>query len=274
MVRSLPPPHPLEVSEAYHLSLLWRKLCLCSITLPEGSFVQGAPLATRQLETLDEIVSLCRSNGWLPLSLLTASAVLLTEKAIDDCFRFLGHVLFRPLPAAPSDAAPNEISPFRDPAFPLLSACYALLSALLALPGDALSRLLPAAFPRRLLRLLFAPDRRERRRAKSAVHHLYARLPDRRAALRRELQFLLLDAELAQADGVQEALEFYAGVLKGVTVPLRAEHRAFLQRCLLPLLKRPQLGQCFCGLDACFRVLVEKDGALGVLVGATWARHA
>ncbi|KAK8823313.1 hypothetical protein WA577_002234, partial [Blastocystis sp. JDR] len=135
MVRSLPPPHPLKVSEAYHLSLLWRKLCLCSITLPEGSFVQGAPLATRQLETLDEIVSLCRSNG----------AVLLTEKAIDDCFRFLGHVLFRPLPAAPSDAAPNEISPFRDPAFPLLSACYALLSALLALPGDALSRLLPAA---------------------------------------------------------------------------------------------------------------------------------
>lgn len=236
--------------------------------------MQGAPLATRQLETLDEIVSLCRSNGWLPLSLLTASAVLLTEKAIDDCFRFLGHVLFRPLPAAPSDAAPNEISPFRDPAFPLLSACYALLSALLALPGDALSRLLPAAFPRRLLRLLFAPDRRERRRAKSAVHHLYARLPDRRAALRRELQFLLLDAELAQADGVQEALEFYAGVLKGVALPLRAEHRAFLQRCLLPLLKRQQLGQCFCGLDACFRVLVEKDGALGVLVGAAWARHA
>ena len=72
------------------------------------------------------------------------------------------------------------------------------------------------------------------------MHHLYARLPDRRAALRRELQFLLLDAELAQADGVQEALEFYAGVLKGVALPLRAEHRAFLQRCLLPLLKRPQ----------------------------------
>ena len=133
--------------------------------------------------------------------------------------------------------------------------------------------LLTDHFPRRLLRLLFAPDRRERRRAKSAVHRLYARLPDRRAALRRELQFLLLDAELAQADGVQEALEFYAGVLKGVALPLRAEHRAFLQRCLLPLLKRPQLGQCFCGLDACFRVLVEKDGALGVLVGATWARH-
>ncbi|KAK8823314.1 hypothetical protein WA577_002235, partial [Blastocystis sp. JDR] len=57
------------------------------------------------------------------------------------------------------------------------------------------------------------------------------------------------------------------------TVPLRAEHRAFLQRCLLPLLKRPQLGQCFCGLDACFRVLVEKDGALGVLIVEALLRY-
>ena len=251
--------------------------------------MQGTPLAIRQLETLEEILRLFQFNRLFRLRSLTSSAVFLEDKAIDDCLRFLDYVLFRPLPISGSASnaisntvtntvlcsAPGEVGSIREPAFAFFSLCYFLLSSLLSLPSaDTLDRLLPASFPRHLLRLLFAPDRRERRRAKTAACHLYSHCPGSRTALLRELQFLLLDAELARSDGVQEALEFYASVLRGAAVPLQDEHMLFLRHCLLPLLKRPQLEQCFNGLDMCFRVVVEKDGALGVQVALWWAFHS
>ena len=82
-------------------------------------------------------------------------------------------------------------------------------------------------------------DPRERDLLKTILHRIYGKFLGLRAFIRKQINniFLRFVYEVEKFNGIAELLEILGSIINGFAIPLKEEHKLFLQRVLIPLHK-------------------------------------
>ena len=124
-------------------------------------------------------------------------------------------------------------------------------------------------FVTHLVALFDSIDPRERECLKTVTHRIYGKLTNRRAAIRRAINYSFYQFlyKTHSHRGVSELLEILASIINGFTVPIRPEHKVTLERSLIPLHKMCQYEDYNVHLSYCMTLYVTKDPTLSQPVG-------
>lgn len=148
-------------------------------------------------------------------------------------------------------------------------------------------------FVLRLLELFDSEDPRERDYLKTILHRIYGKFMVHRPFIRKAINNIFyrrveaggavwraraarLTARCAapcrfiyeteRHNGIAELLEILGSIINGFALPLKEEHKTFLQRALLPLHKPKCVGAYHQQLSYCVTQFVEKDPKLAEAV--------
>ncbi|UYV78783.1 PPP2R5B [Cordylochernes scorpioides] len=128
-----------------------------------------------------------------------------------------------------------------------------------------------------LLELFDSEDPRERDFLKTVLHRIYGKFLGLRAFIRKQINNIFLSSkwglskqwlwgrfiyETEHLNGVGELLEILGSIINGFALPLKAEHKQFLVKVLLPLHKPKCLGLFHAQLAYCVVQFLEKDVTL------------
>ena len=186
--------------------------------------------------------------------------------------------LFRPLPPGQRDFNPNfdaeEDEPFLEPAWPHLQLVYEFFLRFIVssdVDPKVAKRHIGKAFLIQLLELFDSEDPRERDYLKTILHRAYGKFMSHRPFIRRSISnvFWRFIYEMPHHSGISELLEILGSIINGFALPLKAEHKRFLQRALIPLHKAQNVQLFHQQLSYCITQFVEKDPnvAVGVVRG-------
>lgn len=123
-------------------------------------------------------------------------------------------------------------------------------------------------FVLRLLELFDSEDPRERDYLKTILHRIYGKFMVHRPFIRKAINniFYRFIYETERHNGIAELLEILGSIINGFALPLKEEHKVFLQRALLPLHKPKGVGVYHQQLSYCVTQFVEKDPKLAEAV--------
>ena len=112
-----------------------------------------------------------------------------------------------------------------------------------------------------LLELFDSEDPRERDYLKTILHRIYGKLMALRSFIRKSIQnlFFKIVYECEQHNGIAELLEILGSIINGFALPLKEEHKQFLEKSLIPLHKVKTLASFHQQLSYCMSQYVEKD---------------
>uniref|UniRef100_A0A8C2E9P0 Serine/threonine protein phosphatase 2A regulatory subunit n=1 Tax=Cyprinus carpio TaxID=7962 RepID=A0A8C2E9P0_CYPCA len=110
-------------------------------------------------------------------------------------------------------------------------------------------------FVLQLLELFDSEDPRERDCLKTVLHRIYGKFLGLRAFIRKQINNIFLC-------GVAELLEILGSIINGFALPLKAEHKQFLVKVLLPLHTVRSLSLFHAQLAYCIVQFLEKDPTL------------
>jgi serine/threonine-protein phosphatase 2A regulatory subunit B' len=116
-------------------------------------------------------------------------------------------------------------------------------------------------FVLKLLDLFDSEDPRERDYLKTILHRIYGKLMALRSFIRKSIQnlFFKIIYECEKHNGIAELLEILGSIINGFALPLKEEHKQFLERSLIPLHKVKNLSAFHQQLSYCMSQYVEKD---------------
>jgi len=130
-------------------------------------------------------------------------------------------------------------------------------------------------FVLQLLELFDSEDPRERDFLKTVLHRIYGKFLGLRAFIRKQINNFFLRKvetlcsgkvrfvyETEHFNGVGELLEILGSIINGFALPLKAEHKQFLVRVLIPLHKVRCLSLYHAQLAYCVVQFLEKDATL------------
>jgi serine/threonine-protein phosphatase 2A regulatory subunit B' len=165
------------------------------------------------------------------------------EAIFPDVIAMVSANLFRDLPAKEEKAVEVEDDePMLEPAWPHLQIVYEfLLRYVVSQDVDAkvAKKYISQSFIIRLLQLFNSEDPRERDYLKTILHRIYGKFMALRAFVRRSINnvFYQVMYEGERHNGIGELLEILGSIINGFALPLKAEHKRFLARALIPLHK-------------------------------------
>merc|ERR1719383_827577 len=162
---------------------------------------------------------------------------------------------------------PEEDEPTLEAAWPHLQLIYEFFLRFLESadfqPAIA-KRFIDQKFVLQLLELFDSEDPRERDFLKTVLHRIYGKFLGLRAFIRKQINnfFLKFIYETEHFNGVGELLEILGSIINGFALPLKAEHKQFLVRVLIPLHKVRCLSLYHAQLAYCVVQFLEKDATL------------
>ena len=201
----------------------------------------------------------------------TSGAGKFTEAVSEDIVFMLSNNLFRTLPPPRGPDVENndaeEEEPHLEPAWPHLQVVYEfLLRYVVSNDTDAklAKRYIDQEFVLRLLDRFDSEDPRERDYLKTILHRIYGKFMVHRPFIRKAINnvFYRFIFETETHNGVAEFLEILGSIINGFALPLKEEHKAFLQRALMPLHKPKCVAMYHQQLAYCVTQFVEKDPQL------------
>ncbi|XP_038865502.1 protein phosphatase 2, regulatory subunit B', epsilon isoform X2 [Salvelinus namaycush] len=221
-------PLPLlkDVPASEQPELFLKKLQQCCTVFDFMDTLSDLKMKEYKRSTLNELVDY-----------VTVSRGYLTEQAYPEVVKMVSYNIFRTLP--PSDS--NEFDPEEDE--PTLEASWPHLQ---------------------LLELFDSEDPRERDYLKTVLHRIYGKFLGLRAFIRKQINniFLRFVYETEHFNGVAELLEILGSIINGFALPLKAEHKQFLVKVLIPLHTVRSLSLFHAQLAYCIVQFLEKDPAL------------
>ncbi|XP_067877780.1 serine/threonine-protein phosphatase 2A 56 kDa regulatory subunit beta isoform [Heterodontus francisci] len=166
---------------------------------------------------------------------------LLIEPIYPEIMKMISVNIFRTLP--PSDNPefdPEEDEPNLEASWPHLQLVYEFFLRFLESPDfqpAIAKRYIDQKFVLQLLELFDSEDPRERDFLKTVLHRVYGKFLGLRAFIRKQINniFLWFIYESEHFNGVAELLEILGSIINGFALPLKAEHKQFLLRVLIPL---------------------------------------
>ncbi len=216
------------------------------------------------------------------------------SRALWKAFRQACHSnLLRSLPPSLADETfdPLEDDPPMDPSWLHIEVAYEMTFQLLCCDmlvlttdsasgkrtfGEGAITCFDKSFVRGLLVNFTAEDPRERNAVKRLLHRLYSRMTKMRSFVRQEIasQFGAFVYESQLHCGIGDLLEMLLGIIAGFTIPLKAEHRLFCEKALLPLHIPSDVTKYMSFLAPCVLQFVEKEPSIALsvvkLLGANW----
>uniref|UniRef100_A0A667XJ11 Serine/threonine protein phosphatase 2A regulatory subunit n=1 Tax=Myripristis murdjan TaxID=586833 RepID=A0A667XJ11_9TELE len=125
-------------------------------------------------------------------------------------------------------------------------------------------RYIDQRFVLQLLELFDSEDPRERDFLKTILHRIYGKFLGLRAFIRKQINniFLRFIYETDHFNGVAELLEILGSIINGFALPLKAEHKQFLMKVLIPMHTAKGLALFHAQLAYCVVQFLEKDPTL------------
>ncbi|NWR84046.1 2A5E phosphatase, partial [Furnarius figulus] len=243
-------PLPLlkDVPSSEQPELFLKKLQQCCVIFDFMDTLSDLKMKEYKRSTLNELVDY-----------ITISRGCLTEQTYPEVVRMVSCNIFRTLP--PSDS--NEFDPEEDE--PTLEASWPHLQVFdYLLQKKCLSLLNVSNNFLRLLELFDSEDPRERDYLKTVLHRIYGKFLGLRAFIRKQINniFLRFVYETEHFNGVAELLEILGSIINGFALPLKAEHKQFLVKVLIPLHTVRSLSLFHAQLAYCIVQFLEKDPSL------------
>uniref|UniRef100_A0A8C5DYV3 Serine/threonine protein phosphatase 2A regulatory subunit n=1 Tax=Gouania willdenowi TaxID=441366 RepID=A0A8C5DYV3_GOUWI len=176
--------------------------------------------------------------------------------------------IFRTLPPSENpEFDPEEDEPTLEASWPHLQLVYEFFLRFLESPDfqpSMAKRYVDQKFVLQLLELFDSEDPREREYLKTILHRVYGKLLGLRAYIRKQINniFLRFIYETEHFNGVAELLEILGSIINGFALPLKAEHKQFLVRVLIPLHTAKSLSIFHAQLAYCVVQFMEKDATV------------
>uniref|UniRef100_A0A8C3G9E9 Serine/threonine protein phosphatase 2A regulatory subunit n=1 Tax=Cyclopterus lumpus TaxID=8103 RepID=A0A8C3G9E9_CYCLU len=173
-------------------------------------------------------------------SVATSRGVLI-EPLYPEAIKMISVNIFRTLPPSENpEFDPEEDEPTLEASWPHLQLVYEFFLRFLESPDfqpSMAKRYVDQKFVLQLLELFDSEDPREREYLKTILHRVYGKLLGLRAYIRKQINniFLRFIYETEHFNGVAELLEILGSIINGFALPLKAEHKQFLVRVLIPL---------------------------------------
>ncbi|MCI4389575.1 hypothetical protein PGIGA_G00099730 [Pangasianodon gigas] len=176
--------------------------------------------------------------------------------------------LFRTLPPSDNpDFDPEEDEPTLEASWPHMQLVYEFFLRFLENPdfqASTAKRYIDQKFVLQLLELFDTEDPRERDFLKTILHRIYGKFLGLRAFIRKQINniFLRFIYETDHFNGVAELLEILGSIINGFALPLKAEHKQFLMKVLIPMHTAKTLALFHAQLAYCVVQFLEKDATL------------
>ncbi|XP_065056297.1 serine/threonine-protein phosphatase 2A 56 kDa regulatory subunit epsilon isoform-like isoform X1 [Rhopilema esculentum] len=199
---------------------------------------------------------------------ITSERGVLTEAAYPEVVRMVHNNIFRTLPPSDNpDFDPEEDEPALEASWPHLQLVYEFFLRVLESPEfqpTIAKKYIDQKFVLQLLELFDSEDPREREFLKTVLHRIYGKFLGLRAYIRKQINhiFLKFIYETEHFNGVGELLEILGSIINGFALPLKAEHKQFLLKVLIPLHKVKCLSLYHAQLAYCVVQFLEKDASL------------
>uniref|UniRef100_A0A4X2L1D4 Serine/threonine-protein phosphatase 2A 56 kDa regulatory subunit n=1 Tax=Vombatus ursinus TaxID=29139 RepID=A0A4X2L1D4_VOMUR len=218
-----PLPQLKDASSNEQQDLFCQKLEQCCILFDFMDSV--ADLKSKEIKraTLNELIEYVSTNRGV-----------LVESAYSDIVKMISVNIFRTLPPSDNpDFDPEEDEPTLEASWPHIQ----------------------------LLELFDSEDPRERDFLKTVLHRIYGKFLGLRAFIRKQINniFLRFIYETEHFNGVAELLEILGSIINGFALPLKAEHKQFLMKVLIPMHTAKGLSLFHAQLAYCVVQFLEKD---------------
>ncbi|RXM36979.1 Serine/threonine-protein phosphatase 2A 56 kDa regulatory subunit alpha isoform [Acipenser ruthenus] len=207
--------------------------------------------------TLNELVDFVSTNRGV-----------LVEAAYPEIAAMISNNIFRTLPPSDNpDFDPEEDEPTLEASWPHIQLVYEFFLRFLENPDfqpSIAKRYIDQKFVLQLLELFDSEDPRERDFLKTVLHRIYGKFLGLRAFIRKQINniFLRFIYETEHFNGVAELLEILGSIINGFALPLKAEHKQFLMKVLIPMHTAKGLALFHAQLAYCVVQFLEKDPTL------------
>ena len=246
-----------ECSPDQSSDLLRKKLNLCSIVF---NFMEaGVDLRAKEIKraSLNELIEFISTNRGV-----------ISEALYQPIIYMVAINVLRSLP--PNDREefdPDEDEPTLEASWVHLQLVYEFFVKFLEHPDfnpQLAKKFVNQTFVVQLLDLFDSEDPRERDFLKTVLHRIYGKFLGLRAFIRKQVNniFLCYTFEIEKFFGIAELLEILGSIINGFALPLRSEHKVFLQKVLVPLHKPKSLYLYHPQLTYCILQFLEKDSTL------------
>lgn len=181
---------------------------------------------------------------------ISVSKSCLTEAVYPEIIAMVSFNIFRTLPAVNdktlTEADQEEDEPTFEASWPHLQVVYEFFLRFLESPEfqpNTGKKYIDQRFVSSILELFDSEDPRERDLLKTILHRIYGKFLGLRAFIRKQINniFLRFVYEVEKFNGIAELLEILGSIINGFAIPLKEEHKLFLQRVLIPLHKAHSL---------------------------------
>lgn len=254
-----PLPSLRETPMSERTELFRKKLMSCSFMFDFNSQTQMKEKETKR-QTLLEIVEYVNNTR-----------NCFNEAIMQNVVQMVSANIFRTLP--PTKANPNAIydpeedEPMLESSWPHLQIVYEFFLRFVVsndVDPKIAKRFIDQTFVLKLLDLFDSEDPRERDYLKTILHRIYGKFMALRAFIRKAIQhfFFKVVYETEFHNGIAELLEILGSIINGFALPLKEEHKQFLEKSLIPLHKVKTLNSFHQQLSYCMTQYVEKDPRL------------
>ncbi|XP_008124027.1 serine/threonine-protein phosphatase 2A 56 kDa regulatory subunit alpha isoform isoform X2 [Anolis carolinensis] len=256
-VELLPLPQLKDATTNEQQDLFCQKLQQCCVLFDFMDSVSDLRNKEIKRATLNELVEYVSTNRGV-----------ITESAYSDIVKMISSNIFRTLPPSENpDFDPEEDEPTLEASWPHIQLVYEFLLRFLESPDfqpSVAKRYIDQKFVQQLLELFDSEDPRERDFLKTVLHRIYGKFLGLRAFIRKQINniFLRFIYETEHFNGVAELLEILGSIINGFALPLKAEHKQFLMKVLIPMHTAKGLALFHAQLAYCVVQFLEKDMTL------------
>uniref|UniRef100_A0A8C2IPM5 Serine/threonine protein phosphatase 2A regulatory subunit n=1 Tax=Cyprinus carpio TaxID=7962 RepID=A0A8C2IPM5_CYPCA len=237
--------------------LFMQKLQQCCVMFDFYDTVTDLKSKETKRATLSELVDYVSTNRGV-----------LVEPVYPEITTMVSTNIFRTLPPSENpDFDPEEDEPTLEASWPHMQLVYEFFLRFLENPDfqpSTAKRYIDQKFVLQLLQLFDSEDPREREFLKTVLHRIYGKFLGLRACVRKQINniFLRYIYETEHFNGVAELLEILGSIINGFALPLKAEHKQFLMKILIPLHTAKGLALFHAQLAYCVVQFIEKDPTL------------
>eukprot|EP01069_Polyplicarium_translucidae_P005312 Polyplicarium_translucidae@DN2761_c0_g1_i1.p2 len=193
------------------------------------------------------------------------------EGVMQDVVDMVSANIFRALPPSShsrtSQYEMEDEEPVLETSWPHLQIVYELFLRFIVsndVDAKVAKRYIDQPFVLKVLELFNSEDPRERDYLKTIVHRVYGKIMALRAFVRKAIQhvFFRFIYEVGMHNGISELLEILGSIINGFALPLKEEHKVFLEKSIVPLHKARNLSAFSNQLTYCLTQYIEKDSRL------------
>ncbi|OXB55989.1 hypothetical protein ASZ78_009719 [Callipepla squamata] len=237
-----------DVPSSEQPELFLKKLQQCCVIFDFMDTLSDLKMKEYKRSTLNELVDYitisrgCLTEQTYPEVVRMPSIEM--KRQLDLILSFTFQVscnIFRTLPPSDSNEFdPEEDEPTLEASWPHLQLVYEFFIRFLEsqeFQPSIAKKYIDQKFVLQLLELFDSEDPRERDYLKTVLHRIYGKFLGLRAFIRKQINniFLRFVYETEHFNGVAELLEILGSIINGFALPLKAEHKQFLVKVLIPL---------------------------------------